>query len=250
MCDILAMTKARMAGHHVVKAWHQAGKMCSTALDASQLLDQSHNEATLVSHCEGDASHDAALAPNSWQLGHPVLIKLQAWGLPKTGKKSKLTTTTISIGCIGCAKNSLIIKLSVRCRILSIHYSKCARKHTHTQMHRGACTHEHSDYTKLNLHSLKWAAETSDGWRQQHRTENMAGFQEKRHEIWVPSEGQWCFLSCDLLAHMRFHSQKIWEGLWLHWLKLLTGASGVLVTSCCLAPVAMKGLMNLLPRNN
>ena len=135
MCDILAMTKARMAGHHVVKAWHQAGKMCSTALDASQLLDQSHNEATLVSHCEVDASHDTALAPDSWQLGHPVLIKLQAWGLPTTGKESKLTTTTISIGCTGCAKNSLIIKLFVRRKILSIHYSKCTRMHTHTHTH-------------------------------------------------------------------------------------------------------------------
>ena len=32
--------------------------------------------------------------------------------------------------------------------------------HTHTQAHthRGTHTNEHSDYTNLNLHSLKWAA--------------------------------------------------------------------------------------------
>ena len=38
------------------------------------------------------------------------------------------------------------------------------RKHTHT--HTGTSTHKHSDYTKLNLHSL----ETWGGWRQHHRT--------------------------------------------------------------------------------
>ena len=27
--------------------------------------------------------------------------------------------------------------------------------HTHTHTHRGTRTHEHSDYTKLNLHSLE-----------------------------------------------------------------------------------------------
>ena len=30
--------------------------------------------------------------------------------------------------------------------------------HTHAHTHRGTRTHKHSDYTKLNLHSLKWAA--------------------------------------------------------------------------------------------
>ena len=37
-------------------------------------------------------------------------------------------------------------------------------KHIHMHTHRGTCTHEHSDNTKLNLHSLKWAAETWGGW--------------------------------------------------------------------------------------
>ena len=43
-------------------------------------------------------------------------------------------------------------------------------KHTHT--------HKHTDYTKLELystHNLKQAAGTSEGWRQQHEAENLAG---------------------------------------------------------------------------
>ena len=35
-------------------------------------------------------------------------------------------------------------------------YSK--RAHTHTHTHRGTRTHKHSDYTKLNIKSLKRAA--------------------------------------------------------------------------------------------
>ena len=42
------------------------------------------------------------------------------------------------------------------------------------------CTHEHTDYTKLNLHSLnRQQTETCDGRRQQHGTENMAGLEHK-----------------------------------------------------------------------
>jgi len=38
--------------------------------------------------------------------------------------------------------------------------SKHTYSHTHTVTHTthiGTCTHKHSDYTKLNLHSFKWA---------------------------------------------------------------------------------------------
>ena len=34
--------------------------------------------------------------------------------------------------------------------------------HAHTYTHTEAHTHKHSDYTKLNLHSLKWAATEMD----------------------------------------------------------------------------------------
>ena len=38
-------------------------------------------------------------------------------------------------------------------------YSRCISTHTYTHTHtRGTCTHKHTDYTKLNLHNLKWAA--------------------------------------------------------------------------------------------
>ena len=49
---------------------------------------------------------------------------------------------------------------------------------THTHTHRGTRTNKHSDYTKLNVHSLKQAAnarETWNGWMKMHGTENMAG---------------------------------------------------------------------------
>ena len=36
--------------------------------------------------------------------------------------------------------------------------------HTHTHTHTGTCTHEHTDNTKLNLHSLKQAANTDLRW--------------------------------------------------------------------------------------
>ena len=69
----------------------------------------------------------------------------------------------------------MIIKIFVKCRIFSIDYSKCIHMHTcthtrtHTRMHTRTharthtCTHththirahKHSDYTKLNSHSLK-----------------------------------------------------------------------------------------------
>ena len=45
-------------------------------------------------------------------------------------------------------------------------YSKHTHTHsnTHTHTHTGTCTHKHSDYTKLNLHSLKWAANGDLRW--------------------------------------------------------------------------------------
>ena len=35
------------------------------------------------------------------------------------------------------------------------HACTCTRTHTHTHSHRGTIIHKHSDYTKLNLHSLE-----------------------------------------------------------------------------------------------
>ena len=52
------------------------------------------------------------------------------------------------------------------CKILSIEtiLSVCtcthAHTHTHTHTHTQAHTHKHTDYTKLNLHNLKQAANT------------------------------------------------------------------------------------------
>ena len=63
----------------------------------------------------------------------------------------------------------IIIKIFVKCKIFFIDYSKCIHTHTcththtrthtcthtHTHTHTGTHTHKHSDYTKLNSHSLK-----------------------------------------------------------------------------------------------
>ena len=48
------------------------------------------------------------------------------------------------------------------CKILSIEtilsVCTCTHAHTHTHTHTQAHTHKHTDYTKLNLHNLKQAA--------------------------------------------------------------------------------------------
>ena len=36
--------------------------------------------------------------------------------------------------------------------------------YTRTRTHGGIRTHNHTDYTKLNLHSLKWAANARETW--------------------------------------------------------------------------------------
>ena len=41
-------------------------------------------------------------------------------------------------------------------------YSKCIHMHAHTN--RGTCTHRHSDYAQLNIHSLKRAANARATW--------------------------------------------------------------------------------------
>ena len=38
--------------------------------------------------------------------------------------------------------------------------------HTHTHTHRGTSTHKHSDYTKLNIHSLKQEENTRETWNE------------------------------------------------------------------------------------
>ena len=43
-------------------------------------------------------------------------------------------------------------------------YSKCIHTRAHTHTHRGTCTHKHSDYRKLNIHSLKQAANARGTW--------------------------------------------------------------------------------------
>ena len=52
-----------------------------------------------------------------------------------------------------------IIKVYLNLKIVPRDYSKRACTHTH----RGTHTHKHSDYTKLNIHSLKKAANTGGG---------------------------------------------------------------------------------------
>ena len=51
--------------------------------------------------------------------------------------------------------------------------------HTHRHTHRGTRTHKHFDYTKLNTHSLKRAANAPGDleWIKTHGTENTAGLQ-------------------------------------------------------------------------
>ena len=50
----------------------------------------------------------------------------------------------------------IIIKVFVKHKILSL--GTILSAHTHTHTHRGTRTHKHSDYTKLNIKSLKRAA--------------------------------------------------------------------------------------------
>ena len=65
--------------------------------------------------------------------------------------QTRLRTRSSHAPCI------IIIKVFVKHKILSLETILRVRKHTHK--HRGTCTHKHSDYTKLNIHSLKQAAE-------------------------------------------------------------------------------------------
>ena len=44
------------------------------------------------------------------------------------------------------------------CKTFSVQTSLSAHTHTHTHTHTGTRMHEHIDYTKLNLCSLKQAA--------------------------------------------------------------------------------------------
>ena len=59
--------------------------------------------------------------------------------------------------------------------------------HTHTHMHArththtGTSTHEHSDYAKLNLHSLKWAAELDEDSSVEHKTRQVYSFGKRNH---------------------------------------------------------------------
>ena len=48
------------------------------------------------------------------------------------------------------------------------------RKYTRTHARTEAPAHKHFDYTKLNIHSLKWAANAQETWN---GTENIAGLQ-------------------------------------------------------------------------
>ena len=49
---------------------------------------------------------------------------------------------------------------------MHIHTHTCVHTHTHTcaRTHRSTCTHKHSDDTKLNLHSIKQAANRDSRW--------------------------------------------------------------------------------------
>ena len=49
--------------------------------------------------------------------------------------------------------------------------SKHTQTHTHTHTHWGTSIHKHSDYTKLNIHSLKRAANARETWNEQRSTE-------------------------------------------------------------------------------
>jgi len=62
-----------------------------------------------------------------------------------------------------------IIKVFLNHKIVPRDYSKhaCACAHTH----RGTHTHKHSDYTKINIHSLKKAANTGGGPSNPHRVD-------------------------------------------------------------------------------
>ena len=54
----------------------------------------------------------------------------------------------------------IIIKVSIKRKLLSVETIRSAYTHVrmHTHSHTGTRIHEHSQYTKLNLHSLKRAA--------------------------------------------------------------------------------------------
>ena len=58
------------------------------------------------------------------------------------------------------------MKVFLKRKILSLETvpSACVRTHTHTHTHTGNHTHKHSDYAKLNIHSLKQAANARETW--------------------------------------------------------------------------------------
>ena len=60
--------------------------------------------------------------------------------------------------------NKLIIKVFLKRKILFLETILSARSHAHTHTHTHTHTHKHSDYTKLNVHSFKRAANARETW--------------------------------------------------------------------------------------
>ena len=85
------------------------------------------------------------------QQHHGLVLQLCSvdhWGHTHCGRLQREGDVTAII---------LITKVFRKCKILSIDCSKHkhANTHTHTHTHMGTCTHEHMDYTKLNLHTTE-----------------------------------------------------------------------------------------------
>ena len=111
-------------------------------------------------------------------------------------------------GCSTSAPIILIIKVFIKCKIVSLytilgararvlthtrtHARTHSRAHTHTctraRAHTHTHTHEYTDCKNLTYTLLKQTTETWGGWRQQRGTENMAGLlfcEKKCLEVWL-----------------------------------------------------------------
>ena len=77
---------------------------------------------------------------------------------------SRVTYFILQAHTGNCFNKVIIINIFLKHKILSeetilsAYMHAHVHTHTYTHTHTGICTHKHTDYTKLNLHNLKWAA--------------------------------------------------------------------------------------------
>ena len=107
-------------------------------------------------------------------LQHGVKVSSSGGKHPATELRTVLPVTlkprrTVDVTGFRTAANEIlcthliIIKVCVKRKLLAIETILSAYTRTHARTHTGARIHEHSDYTKLYLHSLNWLLTKNKG---------------------------------------------------------------------------------------